>query len=279
MKTCEAGYNALTFMQRILLLPVISCFLLCSRAVPTRAASIEYPMAGNIRPAQGTVEMWFRLDIEPEKSARFPLVTLNWPGRHLPQINFAYSSYWLPEELHFYLRMDGYLEGRPAEGGMFTSVETTWKGQKTQADYPRHERLHAGEWHYAAFTWRGAKLPETAVYLDGKQVVPFSRNMVEPWVDLESGVIRLNESRVSWDELKISNRVLTPEEVAASFARGALVQDESTLLLDHFDKIENDQTTATQIAGYKAERGGKMSGQNSVKLVEGKFGSALRLIN
>jgi len=249
----------------------------CLLSIPAHAARVEYPLVGNLRPAAGTVEMWVRLDTEPGLSTSLPLLLINQPNRQLPQINFKYTAYWKPEELHLYLRMDGYLDRRPTEGGMNMSMENTWTQVKT-ANYPRHERLHKGDWHHIAFTWQGAFSPQSMVYLDGKIVAPQMQHVVEPWPDLEKGVLSLMETHVTWDELKISERVLTPEQIAASFARGALVNDESTLLLEHFDTMQEGKTLAAQIAGYKGDSGGMIHGGNAA-IVEGKFGKALKLMN
>ena len=103
--------------------------------------------------------------------------------------------------------------------------------------------------------------------------------MVEPWVDLETGRLQLPESKVTWDELKVSSLALAPEEIAAAYQAGALINDENTLLLDHFDSLTDGHTIAVQIAGYHNETGGAVSGNNNAKIVEGKFGNALRLLN
>lgn len=248
------------------------------------AAELEYPVAGNLRPDAVTVEIWFRLDEEPanHEPRRFSLGGISWPGRNLPFTSFSYQCYWTNTAYHLIHRMGGSLMGTPTDGLPFLSQETHFQSGKPFAGV-RHERLHKGEWHHAAWTARGASQPLVTVLLDGAVVYPERQVMLDPWIDLEQAALRFGPSPVTLDELRVSDAVRSPAEIAASLQKGAPVRDEHTLLLDRFDRVEKSadgtfrETVAECVAGYRGERGGRLK-EDNFAIVEGRFGKALQLV-
>ena len=248
------------------------------------AADLEYPVAGNLRPDAVTVEVWFRLDEEPAsaESRRFGLGGISWPGRTLPFTSFSYQCYWTNTAYHLIHRMGGSLMGTPTDGLPFLSQETTFSSGKAFSG-ARHERLHKGEWHHAAWTARGASHPWVTVLLDGAVVYPERQVLLDPWIDLESATLRFASSPLTLDELRVSSVARTPTELAEGFRRGAPLRDEHTLLLDHFDRVEKGangafhETIAECVAGYHGERGGRLK-DGHWAIVEGRFGKALQLV-
>ena len=164
-------------------------------------------------------------------------------------------------------------------------VTTAEEGQGTKPD-PRGPpifipRLHKGDWHYLAVAWtNGLEKAVVSLHLDGRLAIRPTELPGPWWADLEATTLRFmsapNHDNVAVDELRISDVAYGPQQATNSFLRGAFVRDEHTLLLDHFDRIDNEQTVAEQIAGYHGEKGGKLLNK-CCELVDGKFGKALRI--
>lgn len=248
------------------------------------AAELTYPVEGNFRPDAITYEIWFRLEQDPATydQRKFDLGLIRWPGRNLPFTQFVYQTYWTTNDYHVCHRMGGSMMGTPTDGLLFASLEDTEAPPKSFEGI-RHARLRRGDWHYAAWTAKGFSQPLVTVYLDGKTVVPERQVLLAPWISIGAATLHFSHTPVTLDELRISSVVRASAEIAASFQKGALVRDEHTLLLDHFDRVDKSadgtftETIAECIAGYQGEKGGCLK-ENTYDLVEGKFGRALQLV-
>lgn len=245
-------------------------------------AELTYPLTGNLRPDAVTYEIWFRLDQEPQKDGKpvYDLGQINWEKRKLPSVRCGYRPIWWTNHFHLYIRMDGFQMGEPVEGGYWPSYDTTVLHKLENQPLRRHKPLHAAEWHYLAWTSKDISQPEVRFYLDGSALNRTGgRVFNEPWEDMETAVLKFSVSPVTLDELKISHRIYSSEEIEESFKRGALIRDQHTLLLDHFDQKSSDGsgTVAEVISGYHKEQGGTIQGKD-YEFVESKFGKGLRLI-
>lgn len=248
---------------------------------------VHYPAAGNLRPEQGTLEMWFRFEEEPSGSAGralhyFPFFFLNVEGEKHQRISCAYQTIWNTNNFHFFFSSVTRVEGQILQSPYVATVE---EGMGTKPD-PRGPpifipRIHAGDWHHLAVVWtNGLEKALVSMFLDGRLVIRPTELPGSWWDDMEATSLRLMNApyhdNIAVDELRVSAIARTAEQLTNSCAKGALVRDEHTLLLDHFDRIEGEQTVAEQISGYGGEKGGKLLNK-CYELVDGKFGKAVRL--
>lgn len=150
--------------------------------------SIGYPAADNVSLDRGTIEMWFK----PE-----------WPGAE----GVARSIFSISIDRTNYLNINRIAPSRlgiAMSGG--PEGQATWR--RVDADVSDWQ---PGQWHYIAGTWDGA---EMRFYVDGREVgrrVADARPMqgaLEAFQLVGSGIVV--------DELRISNRARSPEEVAAT---------------------------------------------------------------
>ena len=273
----------------------LAAAFLCPNPVAAQNPVITYPAAGNIRPDQGTIEMWFRLEAEPDgsqKEARhyFSLFWIIVKGDRHPRVRITYQTIWRPEHFHFWWASTGTIMGSLQRNPYVTSVETAQavtKADRSGYRYPRTPRLKKGEWHCFAVTWRnGTRQPTIAAYLDGREaIVP----RVVPgawWADMDTTSLRLTNTphhdNICVDELRISAVARSPQELAASASDGPPTRDIHTLLLDHMDTVRpgsgkgERHTVAEQISGYHGEVGGRVH-NTCYEVVDGKFGKAIRL--
>jgi len=159
-------------------------------------------------------------------------------------------------------------------------VTTVEEGQGTKPD-PRGPhifipRIHRGDWHHLALAWTNGLVKTTvSMFLNGKLVIRPSELPGKLWADMEATSFRLmnapNHDNIAVDELRISDIARSPEQITNAFTRGAFVRDEHTLLLDHFDTLGTNETSAAQISGYGGEQGGKLV-NTCYELVDGNSG-------
>jgi hypothetical protein len=257
------------------------------RAVNAQNPVVLYPAAGNLRAEQGTIEMWFRFEEEPSgKGERalhyFPLFFINVEGEKQQRVSLGYQTIWGANHFHFFFSSLVEVEGKLMQSPYVTTVE---EGQGTKPD-PRGPhifipRMHKGDWHLLALAWsNGMTKTAVSMYLDGRLVIRPTELPGALWGDMDATSFRLMNApyhdNIAVDELRVSDIARTAEQVTNSFTRGAFVRDEYTLLLDHCDKLDGDQTVAELISGFRGEKGGKLLNK-CYELVDSKFGRAIRL--
>ena len=273
-------------------IPLAFCLFLFAQGSPAQSQVLVYPAAGNLRAEQGTIEMVFRFEEEPDPGGAralhyFPFFFISVDGEVQRRVSFTYQTIWSTNHMHFFFSSLGPLLGTWVGNPYVTTVE---QGQvvKPGVNVPLWlPRMHKGDWHHVAITWtHGLEKPVVAVYLDGSQAIRSLELPAVWWADMEATTLELMSAPyhddIAVDELRISDMARSPLQITNSVAQGALARDEHTLLLDHFDRIESnaaaraEQTVAEQIAGYHGERGGTLPSK-CYELVDGKFGKALRL--
>src|SRR5262245_60630534 len=161
------------------LVAVAIFYLLSSLLKPCSAQCLSYPLSGNLRPDEGTIEFWLRLEDEPDGSQRrglhyFPLFQVKFEGEEPPRISFSYQTIMSTNSLHFSFSCSGKMMGKLVGNPYITTAEDTQaitKADQPNNKYPRTPRLHKGEWHYLALTWSGRNETVIALYLDGRQVI------------------------------------------------------------------------------------------------------------
>ncbi len=264
--------------------------------LPAQDPAVTYPAAGNLRLEQGTIELWFRLEDDPDGSQRntlhyFPFFRFDARGEKQPRASLVYQTIWKPDWFHFFFSSLVQVMNERIAGQYVTTVEEGQVGVKAdysrQGAYPRTPRLKKGEWHSLAFTWtNGLAKATVAMHFDGREAIR-AAELPGPWLDNldATSLVFLsapNHDNIALDELRVSGMARSPLQITNDFARGAFLRDEHTLLLDHFDRIETNETTkaaqtlAEQVAGYHDEKGGQVAGRT--ELIEGRFGKALRIL-
>jgi len=264
------------------------------------AQVIEYPLGGNIRAEQGTLEMWFKLAAEPDPSQKqslhyFPMFWFKQTGEDRPRASLNYQTVWKPDHFHFNWNSTGRAIGEFASDAYIATAEETQAATKADAlspggRYPRTPRLKKDDWHYLAITWTdGLTKPKYSMFLDGRQVLLTATLNAVWWDDLDTMVLAMlgapYHDNYALDELRLSSTARAPEEIAQIHASGKPpAGDMHTLLLDHLDTIDRQEpeagkppvcsTVAEQISGFTGEKGGRLNGLNW-DVTDGRFGKAV----
>jgi hypothetical protein len=247
---------------------------------------VQYPVAGNFRPERGTIELWLRFAEQPEAGAGrslhyFPVFFLDREGENTRRVSFTYQTIWGTNHFHFFFSSVVKVEGGMMQGPYVASAE---EGQtvKPSRDGPPPflPRMKAGDWHHLAIVWtNGLEKTLVSMYLDGRLAIRPSELPGPWWDDMETMTFSLMNApyhdNIAFDELRVSDIARPAEAIADAFARGSLVRDEHTLLLDRFEQLDENETIAEWIAGYRGEKGGRLLNR-CYELVDGKFGRALR---
>src|SRR3954447_11638024 len=76
------------------------------------APVIEYPLGGNIRAEQGTIEMWFKLADEPDPSQKnslhyFPMFWIRQQEEQNARVLFNYATIFGPQAFHLHWSSSG----------------------------------------------------------------------------------------------------------------------------------------------------------------------------
>ena len=276
-------------------------FLVVLISTPAIAQVIEYPLGGNIRAEQGTLEMWFALAAEPDPSQKqslhyFPLFWFKQSGEDHPRASLNYQTVWKPDHFHFNWNSTGRAIGEFASDAYIATAEETQAVTKADAlspggRYPRTPRLKKDEWHYLAITWTdGLTKPKYTMYLDGRVVYLTAALNAVWWDDLDTMVLAMlgapYHDNYALDELRLSAVARNADDIAQTHASGkAPARDVHTLMLDHMDTIDRQEpaeagkppvfsTVAEQISGFTGEKGGRLVGLNW-DVVDGRFGKAV----
>jgi len=225
--------------------------------------SVTYPAKGNINISNGTLEMWLipliDLKDEPPGAPEHFIFTLD--GKQFVYQRFQVRLRWIPKERSlwlYYYRSYEYVY-------VLKASEISWR---------------AGEPHHIAITWGDY----IKLYIDGKLVAstPHRGLMLKEDFDDDKAKIILG-SKNRWvqspyiiDELKISSRELSPNDFCLNSEARI---DDSTLLLDHFERIRKSDefrtTSPARISSLSKRNGGVLS--DGATLVKGKFGLGVRL--
>lgn len=273
---------------------ILTAILACS-GLSARAAAITYPVTGNLRAEEGTIELWMRLEAEPDAKVPgchyFPILAVYGKGKegqpNPARATLNYQNIWKPDWFHFFFMSSGKQLGQVSNNPYVTTVEETQTASKldrTNAPYPRTPRLKKGEWHYLALTWSGDPL-QVSLYLDGRQVIlPATLSAGNPWEDLEGGTFCIesytSHDNLTLDDLRISSVVRSEEEIKAAFAAGGLKADKYTLLLDRFENVAEKEDTRPEVfSGDKAAAFGTLESKGRwVEWVEGKTGKGVKIL-
>ncbi|MFQ6096305.1 MAG: glycoside hydrolase domain-containing protein [Armatimonadota bacterium] len=217
-------------------------------------ARLTYPAEGNISLDEGTLEMWVRVEFDPNVEID-PDVSRGIYNRNLFLLSLpdgdAVGFYWNIDDrgMRFYVR----------EAGKFPIV------MGSRQDWRK------GELHHLALTW-GDK---ARIYVDGElQVERAYQGLIAGDVSRASLVFGGGACDFAVDEIRISDVARPPEEFFKPHE-----PDEETLLLDHLDEaFEPDgvrQTRAARGAFPGDETGGTVS--RGARFAPVKFGNGLEL--
>jgi hypothetical protein len=170
------------------------------------AALLKYPVAGHVRPGQGTVEMWVQ--------------TVDWP----------------PDEQAFHVFCE-------TEGPGWLVLYKFWTGGLLMLSGTDHEHygsawweggtLSLGAWHHLAGVWAKSHL---AIYVDGvlkkrSTLPPLPPTLAGRFTIGDAGWGKPHASHTLLDEVKVYRYALPPEEIAKA-ARGEAVTYRPNLPID-----------------------------------------------
>src|ERR1043166_1403441 len=245
--------SALSIFHRLFYFAIL--YFLSSILSATHAQCLSYPLSGNLRSDEGTIEMWMRLEDEPDGSQRkglhyFPMFQIKFEGEEQPRIGFTYQTIWGTNSFHFSLSSSGKLMGQLVGNPCITSIDETQaavKADSSQFKYPRTARLHKGEWHHWAFTWRGGNETTVALYLDGKPAIIPTKTESSLWADVEGASLRflsyVYHDNMTIDDFRISSVARTEKDNQEAFAKGSLDADRYNLLLDKVEDVTEGKET------------------------------------
>jgi hypothetical protein len=193
------------------------------------SSSVTYPVAGNMRPASGTISLWAEL---PER----------YPAGRIPR-HYLLAASADAEGAPIYrntlaLRRD--IEG--PDGGPAWVFWTTADNETSRDLLAAPDSLGAG-WHHLAITW-DAETGSKALYLNG--VLAAERQDVALPVELGE-VLQLGRftyggghSGALLDDLLIFHRALSAEEITALAAAAPGVPDEPPLLTSRTVRVDTN---------------------------------------
>lgn len=192
---------------------------------------LRHPTVGRLHAAEGTIEMWVRPDWNGEDMRWHTLGSLGLLA-HLVTTGTGWLAAWVISE-----DLDS--------GNVVASPITRWR---------------AGDWHHVAMTWQEGG--DLALYVDGvlaiRTVLAARWTAVAHEIGLVLGASSLEQFRHAgfdgaFDEVRVSRRVRSAEEIRASFQAGAagvpLAADDATTTLLRFDghigDVVRDERTHT----------------------------------
>lgn len=285
------------------ILAIIVCGLMFStlfaKEKSPKFGIILFPTKGNINFEEGTFESWFCLNYSfsegmlGEKSHVSPMTVMQIIDKKGRNLSDAYTSIKnkrsgalrpgmslgistsQDRKYNDYLRIGSNVfavirEGKLIDRGGFVFGEKTLPWKK-------------GDWHYIAFSWKKiGEEYEISISIDGSEKKTKTYPIAED-VDLSQNydnLISIGSPYGSWgtiNSFKISNKVLTQEEISESYTKG-LSKDEATLLFQDgksLKKLKKQNLSIKKIP--KISKKGLILGK--VKFVDGKFGKALKLVD
>lgn len=205
----------------------------------------------NINLAQGTLEAWVRPHFDTN-----PPIKKDDPKRAIYNRSFFIFVASDGTEVGYYWNVD--------DRGMRIYIKTP-DGKYPIVFGTKHE-WKRGEWHHIAISWGD----EIRLYCDGNLLAkhPYKGLLKNGAIN---GEFRLGRGicEMDVDELCISDIQREPRGHL-----GPLYPDEHTMLLEKFDDLRHD-VAAAKTSPAKGASAGIVS--SSVKLVDGKFGRAIRL--
>ncbi|MBI4027011.1 MAG: hypothetical protein HY360_18650 [Verrucomicrobia bacterium] len=286
----KTHFNGTVFCRAYALFS-LGLLLLLPRWLHAQGAVVTYPAAGNIRGEEGTLEMWIRLEAEPDGTTKdgchyFPIFFVQVEGEQAQRISFSYQTIWKPDFFHFFFSSSGKVMGKITGNPYVTTAEDTQKvlkGDRPNAPYPRLPRLHKDEWHYLALTWKDLPQSTVSLYFDSRLVIPQVTLPASLWDDLENSSIMLMgynyHDNITVDDFRISSVTRTEKEIAAAFKAGELKADKFTLFLDRFENVlEGEDTRPEVMSGAdKASKRGVLNGKFA-ESVPGKTGKGLKIL-
>jgi hypothetical protein len=205
-------------------------------ALLSDGARLTYPLAGNVRLEEGTIEMWIR----PEWSS---------PAQREADVDYHYHYLIDTRDREYDYGFQIYLYDSGKQGSG-KSLHAGWGAKDAGDGLSAPCGWQAGQWHHVAFSWRqmGEGAADAWLYVDGKLVA--SEEAMESFpprldesITLGTNTPATGNSSVSaaLDEVRISD--LARE---ATLARPEA--DEHTLFLCRFDQngvfeieVERDQ--------------------------------------
>lgn len=212
---------------------------------------IRWEAPGNINPFQGTIEAWVRPHFDPN-----PPVKPSDPQRGIYNRSFFVLITPDGTEVGYYWNID--------DRGMRVYIRTP--DGKYPIVFGAKNQWEMGEWHHIAMSWGD----EIRLYCDGKLLArrPYKGLLQN---ELKGGEFRLGRGicEMDVDEFCISDVQREPKGHL-----GPLQPDEHTLLLEKFDELRYDGAII-RTSPAKGASSGIVS--PAVRLVDGKFGRAVRL--
>ena len=242
-------------------------------------ARVEYPATGNITLNEGTVEMWIRVEFDPNRRHHlryYSPMTYFWVGcdsTRSAHLSIAFRSGYnsSKDENSAALSVSGSLMTMP----LSAPVSTLSEGRGEVA-----EKWRRGQWHHLAVTWeKKGRMMHLRLFIDGVPVDSKEERTSAPPVLAADAVIRIgaryhNSCYATIDSLRLSAVVRSQEEIAGSVKSGHGL-DRFTLLLDEFEKIGTAEDGRR--AHTTAMTGDRGSVTGSFEQVPGRFGDALKL--
>jgi hypothetical protein len=270
---------------------MLVALLAAAALVRAQEPSVSYPALGHLDAGEGAIEFWLRFEGEPGDGpgqvTHFTIFNIICPGDPRPRVMFGYQQIWSPKNLHFLFNSWGLINGANVGNGYIATVEETQLTSKADVGgkrYPRTPRLKKGDWHHLALVWQGD--PQTlAIYIDGELMLrpyalqaPIWEGLYAMALDFVVGPYAASQSI---DELRLSSRARTAEEVRQAYQARRAAADKFTTVLDHCDQfrpVGNRWETVPEVFAVGLDvRGGRIARTNSVELVDGPSGKALQL--
>lgn len=179
----------------------------------TLASKVIYPAQGNFNPDAGTLEAWVRVDFDPN-------VELTEPEKRgsLNRELFTLSAPNSPDRFGFYWNID--------DRGMRAYLK---KGEEIPLCVGSKCDWKQGEWHHIAVTWGSA----VAIWIDGKKVAERAwEGTLKPAPEGAEMLFQCLQGHFALDEIRVSDVARAAFDVTQP-----PVEDEHTLLLDHFEGL------------------------------------------
>lgn len=296
-------------LVKSILLTIICYVATALNASPT-CGEIVYPMKGHIDFKQGTFEIWFRLDVDPNdyavqgRSGRPIIVFLQANANAKKKSKKDAKSNNIFSSIQYSWKKDKL--GLGASGTILERIKRE-KGKRKKRNTSNN--LHVsdedlgwepGDWHMLALTWKlkGSSEYIRELYIDGELIKTQKGIFVKPKIS-NSATISIGKSvdsdgasekdkdgkRVkntikkgvndsgslfTVDSFRISKSIRTPEEIKNSFEKGFSL-DKNTLLMDTFKKSKIKKGKE-EVKKKKKKKGKKKKNKKQIKLkVTGKL--------
>ncbi|MDD3926454.1 MAG: hypothetical protein PHT33_07335 [bacterium] len=234
-------------MRSLMLLTVLFALLTTVASAEVKYSPVIYPLTGNLKQDEGTIEVWVRPEMDLSAPVRnfynFSVFRIALGERAWGDMG-AFSLFWRPKE------------------GLFTvgSVKGQEPLKNVPSCWPKKMSWEKDTWHHVAFTWKGQDM---AIYSDGEIVDRKTVSGPLPFADKGFLVMGFGESMLTLDDLCVSSLARSPEDIKKRFSQ-ELKSDDHTLFIDLMD-------------GPEAAPGGRTINKTLNRFVDGKYGKGIRV--